>query len=74
MKCCETRIRLLVLALLVIAAGAAREAHAWPPPGQPSVDPAAPCFRWPALDWDGDGVFDRVDRCNNTPKGCIVRY
>lgn len=36
------------------------------------VDPEAPCFRWPATDWDGDGVFDRIDRCNNTPHGCTV--
>ena len=32
----------------------------------------APCFRWPAVDLDGDGVFDRIDRCNNTPVGCTV--
>jgi len=36
------------------------------------VDPKAPCFRWPAVDYDGDGVFDRIDRCPNTPKGCVV--
>lgn len=36
------------------------------------VDPEAPCFRWPAVDMDGDGVFDRVDHCINTPKGCTV--
>jgi OmpA-OmpF porin, OOP family len=38
----------------------------------PHIDPQAPCYRWPAVDWDGDGVFDRVDRCNDTPKGCRV--
>ncbi len=39
------------------------------------IDPQAPCYRWPALDWDGDGVFDRIDHCNDTPKGCTVdRY
>lgn len=37
-----------------------------------TVDPKAPCFRWPAVDYDGDGVFDRVDNCPNTPKGCSV--
>lgn len=36
------------------------------------VDPKAPCFRWPATDYDHDGVFDRLDRCDNTPKGAIV--
>ena len=35
-------------------------------------DPDAPCFRWPAVDMDGDGVFDRVDNCVNTPSGCTV--
>ena len=30
-------------------------------------DPDAPCFRWPAVDMDGDGVFDRIDHCVNTP-------
>lgn len=37
-----------------------------------NVDPEAPCFRWPAVDMDGDGVFDRIDHCINTPKGCTV--
>ena len=36
------------------------------------VDPKAPCYRWPAVDFDGDGVYDRVDYCPNTPKGCAV--
>src|SRR5262245_22157555 len=35
-------------------------------------DPNAPCYRWPAVDMDEDGVFDRVDNCVNTPKGCSV--
>jgi OOP family OmpA-OmpF porin len=35
-------------------------------------DPEAPCFRWPAVDMDEDGVYDRVDNCVNTPKGCVV--
>jgi len=36
------------------------------------VDPKAPCFRWPAVDLDHDGVYDRLDRCGNTPRGAIV--
>lgn len=36
------------------------------------VDRAAPCFRWPAVDADGDGVYDRVDRCASTGAGCTV--
>ena len=42
------------------------------PSGMSHVDPKAPCFRWPAVDMDGDGVFDRVDNCVSTPKGCVV--
>jgi OOP family OmpA-OmpF porin len=63
----------LVAALtLVLVAGAAARTHAAPPASAAYVDPGAPCFRWPAVDYDGDGVFDRVDRCNNTPHGCTV--
>jgi OmpA-OmpF porin, OOP family len=36
------------------------------------VDPGAPCFRWPAVDMDEDGVFDRLDNCVDTPRGCAV--
>jgi OOP family OmpA-OmpF porin len=36
------------------------------------VDPKAPCFRWPAVDFDEDGVYDRIDYCPGTPKGCAV--
>jgi OOP family OmpA-OmpF porin len=44
-----------------------------PPPQDASyVDPGAPCFRWPAVDYDADGVFDRIDHCTNTPAGCTV--
>jgi OOP family OmpA-OmpF porin len=43
-----------------------------PPSGMARVDPAAPCYRWPAVDMDEDGVFDRVDHCVNTPRGCTV--
>lgn len=35
-------------------------------------DDKAPCYRWPAVDYDGDGVYDRIDYCPDTPKGCIV--
>jgi len=35
-------------------------------------DPKAPCYRWPAVDYDEDGVFDRLDRCPGTPRGCTV--
>jgi OmpA-OmpF porin, OOP family len=57
----------IVLALAFAAAAA----HAVPATLD-HVDPQAPCFRWPAVDMDGDGVFDRIDRCVNTRKGCTV--
>lgn len=57
---------------LVILAAAAATALAAPPPSLDKVDPKAPCFRWPATDYDRDGVFDRLDRCDNTPRGAIV--
>ena len=58
----------LCVVLLLVAANA----YAFPPAGNPYTDFKAPCFRWPAVDYDGDGVFDRLDRCPNTPKGCTV--
>ena len=59
-------------ALLILAGLAAASAWAQPPSTAHYVDRAAPCFRWPAVDMDGDGVFDRVDRCDNTQPGCTV--
>ncbi len=56
------------LALLLAYAGSAIAADQ----GAAQRDPNAPCFRWPAVDMDGDGVFDRVDDCVSTPKGCVV--
>ncbi len=61
--------RVLLGALLLVIAASA---HASSMKDNPYRDPKAPCYRWPAVDYDGDGVFDRVDRCPNTPKGCIV--
>jgi OOP family OmpA-OmpF porin len=58
---------------LLLALGAATPLQASPPPAAADrIDPKAPCYRWPAVDWDGDGVFDRVDYCNDTPRGCTV--
>ena len=61
--------RILLCALLLAVAASA---HASPIKDNPYRDPKAPCYRWPATDYDGDGVFDRIDKCPNTPKGCIV--
>jgi OOP family OmpA-OmpF porin len=58
------------IAALVALSSLAFTAAAFALPGR--VDPNAPCFRWPAVDYDGDGVYDRVDNCTNTPKGCAV--
>ena len=63
--------RRTILSLILMLAPAA-PIHAAPPAMAARVDPRAPCYRWPAVDWDGDGVFDRVDHCNDTPKGCVV--
>ncbi|HYM80599.1 MAG TPA: OmpA family protein [Candidatus Limnocylindria bacterium] len=46
--------------------------NAAPPCAAARIDPAAPCYRWPAVDMDDDGVFDRVDHCVSTPAGCTV--
>lgn len=61
--------RTVLCALLLLVAATA---HAFPPPENPHWDPKAPCFRWPAVDYDADGIFDRLDRCPGTPKGCTV--
>jgi len=60
-----------VLCLVACATLAATAAHALPS-GLQHVDPKAPCYRWPAVDMDRDGVFDRVDHCVSTPPGCVV--
>jgi outer membrane protein OmpA-like peptidoglycan-associated protein len=62
----------IFLSLMLLSAVLATAAHAQPPSSAAHVDPNAPCYRWPAVDFDGDGVFDRVDYCNDTPKGCTV--
>lgn len=58
----------LVLLLASLAAGPSFAV----PRTLDKVDPKAPCFRWPAVDLDHDGVFDRLDRCDNTPAGAVV--
>jgi len=58
-----------VLLLLVTLLGTA---SATVPTAADYRDAAAPDYIWPAVDYDQDGVFDRVDYCNNTPKGCLV--
>ncbi len=60
------------LAPMLIAAAIAVPAWAQPPSKALYVDPQAPCYRWPAVDMDGDGVFDRIDHCVSTPTGCTV--
>ena len=66
--------RLVVLCMAIAAASGLARVGAQPS-SAPHVDPQAPCFRWPAVDMDGDGVFDRLDHCVSTPKGCVVdRY
>ena len=37
-----------------------------------NVDPRAPGYSWPATDLDNDGIYDRLDRCPNTPAEVAV--
>lgn len=37
-----------------------------------NTDPEAPGYSWPAVDYDNDGVFDRLDRCPGTKPGVEV--
>ena len=57
---------------LLFASGGAPAAIASPPASLEKVDSKAPSFRWPAVDLDHDGVYDRIDRCDNTPVGAVV--
>ena len=66
------RARACIALAALLAAIVAPTTSAAPPPTLSHVDPKAPCFRWPAVDMDRDGVFDRLDRCDNTPAGAIV--
>jgi len=64
-------VKRTVLCVLLLLAAASAQAGV-PQDQNSHWDPKAPCFRWPAVDMDEDGVFDRIDRCPDTPKGCIV--
>ena len=58
--------------LVTMVALAVAPASAQLPKTLGHVDPKAPCFRWPMVDLDHDGVPDRIDRCDNTPLGAVV--
>ncbi len=64
--CAPALLTTLMLSVLALTASAEV------PKSLDHRDPKAPCFRWPAVDYDGDGVYDRLDYCPDTPKGCIV--
>jgi len=64
----KSRLFMVTLAAILFAPSVGHAA--WR--DNPYRDPEAPCFRWPARDYDGDGVWDRLDRCLSTPKGCRV--
>jgi outer membrane protein OmpA-like peptidoglycan-associated protein len=57
----------VLFALLLLVAVAGTSSAGAPKPDEPSV----PCCL-PAGDYDQDGVQDRLDDCNNTPRGCVV--
>ena len=65
-------MKTIIRSAALAAAALALVATAFAAPALRVVDPKAPCFRWPAVDYDGDGVYDRVDNCPNTRKGCAV--
>lgn len=64
------RVRTLLAAALLLAL--TTTAMAETPKTMDHRDDKAPCYRWPAVDFDGDGIYDRIDYCPDTPKGCIV--
>jgi OOP family OmpA-OmpF porin len=61
-----------VLFVIGVLAALAATASGQVPTAAEHRDPNAPCYAWPASDYDKDGVFDRVDHCPNTPEGCMV--
>lgn len=69
MRAIPVRLLLPCFAIIVLAAASVADPL---PKNLERVDPKAPCFRWPAVDYDEDGVYDRIDYCPNTPKGCAV--
>jgi OmpA-OmpF porin, OOP family len=60
-----------VLFVLFLMAAVAGLASSGAPKAAASCDEVTPCCL-PAGDYDQDGVQDRLDKCNNTKKGCIV--
>jgi OOP family OmpA-OmpF porin len=66
MRRCAYPGALLVLVALAVASAAPAFAQ------DARVDAEAPCYRWPAVDYDNDGIYDRVDNCPGTPAGCVV--
>ncbi len=62
------RVLFALAMLLALAATASAET----PASTDHRDNAAPCYQWPAVDYDGDGVLDRLDKCPGTRKGCVV--
>ncbi len=62
----------VLFALLLLVGALAVTASAQTPASTDHRDNAAPCYQWPAVDYDGDGVLDRLDKCPGTRKGCVV--
>lgn len=63
----------VLFVLLLLAAVAGTSSAKAPKTADPAAlcPPSVPCCL-PAGDYDQDGVQDRLDACNNTPRGCVV--
>lgn len=59
----------MALAAMVLLTPVAAHA-AWK--DNPYRDHSRPAYRWPAVDYDKDGVWDHVDNCPGTKSGCSV--
>ena len=68
----RARLMTRLVACLILMCAVPTPVMAQLPQTLDNVDRGAPCFQWPALDLDRDGVYDRLDRCGNTPRGAIV--
>ena len=68
----RTMMRTVAATAALLVLGLSQNAFALDRTPEHHWDPKAPCYSWPAVDMDQDGVYDRIDHCPGTPKGCVV--